>query len=62
MIQARLDRTEKLSQYTERSGLSADDYRALVERVATRTDEVPEATARPVLAEAVAAGSAGGLP
>ena len=41
MILGRLDRAEKLSQYTERSGLDGDAYRALVERVAARGDEVP---------------------
>lgn len=55
MIQARLDRTEKLSQYTERSGLGADEYRALVERVAARTGDVADATAN-LCREAVAAG------
>lgn len=45
MIRERLDRKEKLSQYTERSGLGADDYRALVERVAARDSEVAVTTA-----------------
>lgn len=45
MIRERLNRKEKLSQYTERSGLGADDYRALVERVAARDSEVAATTA-----------------
>ena len=46
MILRRLDQSEKLSQYTERSGLNADAYRALVEKVASRADEVPASVAR----------------
>lgn len=55
MIRQRLGRAEKLSQYTERSGLGPDAYRALVERTAGHGDEVAPATAR-LCAEAVAAG------
>lgn len=40
MILDRLDRADKLSEYTARSGLSATDYAALVERVMARGDEV----------------------
>lgn len=40
MIVERLDRPDKLSEYTGRSGLSAKDYAALVERVMARGDEV----------------------
>ncbi|MEX1081829.1 MAG: alpha-D-ribose 1-methylphosphonate 5-triphosphate diphosphatase [Halofilum sp. (in: g-proteobacteria)] len=40
MILDRLDRPEKLSEYTGRSGLSARDYAALVEQVMSRGDEV----------------------
>lgn len=40
MILDRLDRADKLSEYTGRSGLSAKEYAALVERVMARGDEV----------------------
>lgn len=46
MILNRLDRSEKLSQYTERSGLDANAYRTLVEKVASRADEVSASVAR----------------
>ncbi|PWG61202.1 alpha-D-ribose 1-methylphosphonate 5-triphosphate diphosphatase [Sediminicurvatus halobius] len=55
MIRERLGRAEKLSQYTERSGLSPDAYRTLVEDIAARADEVAPATAR-LCAQARAAG------
>ena len=55
MILRRLDRAEKLSQYTERSGLDAAAYRRLVEGVAARSDEVPASVAR-IGHAAVAAG------
>jgi alpha-D-ribose 1-methylphosphonate 5-triphosphate diphosphatase len=46
MILERLGRSERLSQYTERSGLDANAYRALVEKVASRADEVSASVAR----------------
>lgn len=55
MIRARLDRAEKLSEYSERSGLGAADYRALVERVAEAGEAVPATTER-LCREAVNAG------
>jgi alpha-D-ribose 1-methylphosphonate 5-triphosphate diphosphatase len=47
----RLDRPDKLSEYTSRSGLTADDYAALVRRVMARGDEV-DATVRRLCAAA----------
>ncbi len=46
MIEDRLDRAEKLSEYTERSGLNPSEYRALVERMGQRSSEVPAVTER----------------
>lgn len=46
MIQGRLARAEKVSQYAERSGLDAGAYRKLVERVAARTPQVAGSVAR----------------
>ncbi len=57
MIQGRLDRAEKVSQYAERSGLTAGAYRDLVERVGARTPQVADSVSR-----LCRAASAGGLP
>lgn len=46
MIHDRLDRAEKLSEYTERSGLDAAAYRALVADVAGREPDVAGVTER----------------
>lgn len=56
MIQGRLDRAEKLSEYAERSGLDADAYRALVERVAAAAPGEVAGTTERLCGDAVAAG------
>lgn len=45
MIARRLERVDKLAQYAERTGLSIDQYKDLVNRVSQRGPEVPERVA-----------------
>jgi alpha-D-ribose 1-methylphosphonate 5-triphosphate diphosphatase len=45
-IRNRLDRPEKLSEYTARSGMSAEDYAALVQHVIARGEEVDATVSR----------------
>ncbi|NOG71047.1 hypothetical protein [Roseicella sp. DB1501] len=53
-ILARMDDPKQVAKYAGRAGLSAEDFRALIGRVAARRDAVPEARARLAAAAAKA--------